>query len=75
MSPASATTQSRKDDENQTRSILTTVLEQSESVEADTAEDLIAQAAAPEPGEFRRNFESKVSGLRGFRLREMVKGL
>lgn len=75
-SVAAATGYSREDDEDLNRSILSTVLEQSDSVESDT-DDLIERAATAEPKEFRRQLENNVSSLRGFStsIRGLVKSL
>lgn len=74
MKSAAAAATSRRNDEN--RSILSTVLEQNDLVESDT-DDLFELAARSSPEEFRRTYESEVSGLKGFStsIRGLVKSL
>lgn len=72
---AAATEESRQDNGNGTRSILKTVLEQSDTVESDT-DDLFERASTSGQAAFRREFESKVSNLKGFNnsIKDLVKG-
>lgn len=63
---SAAATSRRRIDEDENRSILSTLLEQNGSVESES-DDLFERAATSSREEFRRTYESEVRGLKGFR--------
>jgi hypothetical protein len=63
---AASSEDSRSKDEKESPSILNTLLEQNDSVETHSSDDLVERAATAGQAVFRAEFESKVSSLRGF---------